>query len=169
MPAHPFADEALDCADSLYNHARRLAGSDGEAEDLVQETYARALAGRRTFMGGNLKAWLFRILRNIFVDEYRKRRHDEAAGGLELVEDASEGAGPPGALEIERLRAVAAEDIRAALASLSTDAREVILLDVEGFTENEVSEILGCPIGTVKSRLSRARSLLRRRLGEYAR
>jgi RNA polymerase sigma-70 factor (ECF subfamily) len=78
-------------------------------------------------------------------------------------------AGAAVALEIERLRAVATGDIQSALAALSDDGRETILLDLEGFTESEVAEMLGCAVGTVKSRLSRARTVLRQRLEEYAR
>ncbi|HVV53376.1 MAG TPA: RNA polymerase sigma factor, partial [Polyangia bacterium] len=145
--ARPFAERALACADALYNHARHLTGSDGDAEDLVQETYARALAGAATFTGGNLKAWLFRILRNVSVDGYRKRRHEQAAGDLDAAADEG-GPAPAPDLELERLRAVVAEDVQAALAALSLDAREIILLDVEGFTETELSEMLGCAVGT---------------------
>ena len=98
-PNRAFADEALACAGALYNHARHLTGSDAEAEDLVQETYARALAGAATFLGGNLKAWLFRILRNASVDGYRKRHREQAAGDLEAATDEG-GPAPPPDLEI---------------------------------------------------------------------
>ena len=162
-----FVDQALAWADALYNHARHLTGRDGDAEDLVQETYTRALAAAPTFVAGNLKAWLFRILRNAFIDGYRRQRFEAPAVDLDAPENAESGAAA--ALEIECLRAVAASDIQAALAALSDDAREIVWLDLEGFTESEVAEMLGCAVGTVKSRLSRARTLLRQRLGEYAR
>jgi RNA polymerase sigma-70 factor, ECF subfamily len=164
-----FVDDVLVHGDALYNHARHLAGSDAEAEDLVQEACTRALAAEHTFVGGNLKAWLFRILRNVFIDGHRKRRHEEPLGELDVVDGAADGELLRGDLELERLRGVVADDIRRAMAALSEGARSLILLDLEGFTESELSELAGCPPGTVKSRLHRARVLLRRRLEEYAR
>jgi RNA polymerase sigma-70 factor (ECF subfamily) len=153
--------------EALYNHARHLAGNDAEAEDLVQEASLRALSSARDFRAGNLKAWLFRILRNAFIDGRRRRRPEQPLGELDVVDGGGELLRDD--LELERLRGVVAEDIQAALAALSEDARSIILLDLEGFTESEVAELVGCAPGTVKSRLSRARSLLRRRLKEYAR
>jgi RNA polymerase sigma-70 factor (ECF subfamily) len=166
-----FADQALEYSEALYNHARHLTGRDGDAEDLVQETYTRALAAAPSFTAGNLKAWLFRILRNAFIDGYRRQRFEDPAPDLDVAQEPEQGrdAGAAVALEIERLRAVAAGDIQSALAALSDDGREIILLDLEGFTESEVAEMLGCAVGTVKSRLSRARTTLRQRLEEYAR
>jgi RNA polymerase sigma-70 factor (ECF subfamily) len=161
-------EQILAHTDALYNHARHLAGNDAEAEDLVQEAALRALANAREYRAGNLKAWLFRILRNAFIDARRKRRPEQPLGELDVV-DGGEGELLRDDLELERLRGVVAEDIQAALAALSDDARAIILLDLEGFTESEVADLMGCPPGTVKSRLSRARSLLRKRLREYAR
>ena len=154
--------------EALYNHARHLAGNDAEAEDLVQEASLRALSSARDFRAGNLKAWLFRILRNAFIDGRRRRRPEQPLGELDVV-DGGGGELLRDDLELERLRGVVAEDIQDALAALSDDARAIILLDLEGFAESEVAELVGCAPGTVKSRLSRARSLLRRRLKEYAR
>jgi RNA polymerase sigma-70 factor (ECF subfamily) len=168
------ANEALAYVDALHNLARHLTGNQEEAEDLVQETYARAFRAERQFTPGtNLKAWLFRILRNTFVSSYRRRRRDPTVGGLDPIEAESAGALDQAWLrddvELDRLRKVVAEEIEAALMTLSEDARTVILLDLEGFTEVEVGEVLGCPVGTVKSRLSRARAALRLKLRDYAR
>lgn len=168
------ANEALAYVDALHNLARHLTGNQEDAEDLVQETYARAFRAERQFTPGtNLKAWLFRILRNTFVSSYRRRRRDPTVGGLDPLDAESAGALDQAWLrndvELDRLRKVVAEEIEAALMTLSEDARTVILLDLEGLNELEVSEVLGCPVGTVKSRLSRARAALRLKLRDYAR
>ncbi len=162
--------EALAHADSLYNLARYLTGTD--AEDLVQETYARALAGSSDFHGGNLKAWLFKILRNLFIDRYRKRKQERTSGGLDTARPVDAPATEDllrDDLEIHQLRNLVAADIEAALMDLTDDARAVILLDLEDMTAVEIAEVMGCAAGTVKSRLSRARVALRQRLSGYAR
>lgn len=173
-PAAGLGREALAYADTLYNLARYLTGNQTDAEDLVQETYARALKGAGQFTPGtNLKAWLFRILRNTFVSLYRRQRHDPTVGGLDTVGDGALAAAPEEWLrddvELDRLRKVVGEEIEQALMTLSEEARTVVLLDLEGLTEVEVAEVVGCPVGTVKSRLARARAALRRRLRDYAR
>jgi RNA polymerase sigma-70 factor, ECF subfamily len=163
--------EALAHADALHNLARYLAGNAADAEDLVQETYARALRGAAGYTTGtNLKAWLFRILRNAYIDVYRRRRNDPTVGGLDTVEPAVHATDERwlhGDIELDRLRNLVAEDIERAMLSLSEEARTVILLDLEGLTEAEVAAVLGCAVGTVKSRLSRARAVLRQKLLDY--
>jgi len=166
--------EALAYADVLHNLASYLTGNDTDADDLVQETYARALQAAGQFTPGtNLKAWLFRILRNTFISRYRRERNDPVVGGFDTTAPAVAVAGEAHWFmddpELERIRTVVAAEIEAALMTLSEDARTVILLDLEGLTEGEVAEVIGCPVGTVKSRLARARAALRLRLMDYAR
>ena len=168
------ANQALAYVDALHNLARYLTGNETDAEDLVQETYARALRAEHQFApGSNLKAWLFRILRNTFLSSYRRRRNDPTVGGLDTVATAVEGPAASdwllGDLELDRLRKVVADEIEAALMTLSEEARTVILLDLEGLTEVEVADVVGCAVGTVKSRLARARAALRQKLKDYAR
>ena len=164
--------EALAYADTLYNLARYLTGSPTDAEDLVQETYTRALQAARQFTPGtNLKAWLFRILRNTFISSYRRQRHDPTVGGLDTVTPIGEAPAAEewlrGDLELDRLRKIVGQEIEHAIMTLSEEARTVILLDLEGLTESEVAQVLGCAVGTVKSRLSRARAALRVLLRDY--
>ncbi len=169
-----FARECLAYADTLYNMARYLTGRTADAEDLVQETYARAFHAAGQFTPGtNTKAWLFRILRNNFIDVCRRRQNDPVRARFETADPPASGVVEDdllrGDVELDRLRNVVAEEIEAALMTLPEESRTVVLLDIEGLSEVEVAEVLGCPVGTVKSRLSRARAALRQRLQDYAR
>jgi RNA polymerase sigma-70 factor (ECF subfamily) len=166
--------EALAYADALHNLARYLTGNGADAEDLLQETYARALGAATQFTPGtNLRAWLFRILRNTFISQYRRARHNPVVGGLDTVTPSAQDAAADehwllNDVDLDRLRKVVAAELEAALMSLGEDARTVILLDLEGLAEGEVAEVMGCAVGTVKSRLARARAALRRLLLDYA-
>ena len=172
-PRAALGQEALAHADGLYNLARYLTGNASDAEDLVQETFAHALRGADQFQpGSNLRAWLFRILRNTWLSAQRRQRRNPTTGGLDTVNPGREEEAPApwlrGDVELDRLRKLVAEEISDALMSLSEEARIVVLLDLDGLTEVEVAAVLGCPVGTVKSRLSRARATLRERLRDYA-
>lgn len=184
MPFEPWArarapgraKEALVHADALYNLARYLTRDPEDAEDLVQETYERALgAWDQLERDTNVKAWLFRILRNAFISRYRQHQRRPALEFYDTTEQApagvaDEGSGfTPGGAEPEQILRLMSGDIQAALETLSDDARTVILLDLEGFTESEVALIVDCAVGTVKSRLNRARAALRVKLADYER
>lgn len=161
-----FAREVLEHLDAVYNVARHLSGARGAADDLAQETYARAFAARERFVvGTNAKAWLLRILRNAWVDGARReKRSPVRASGDGRTDDTATDRAPAGSPPEG-----AGADLEAALAALSDDARAVILLDVEGLSEVEIADVMGCAQGTVKSRLSRARAALRERLKDYGR
>jgi RNA polymerase sigma-70 factor (ECF subfamily) len=172
-----FERQALPYLESLYNTAYRLARNAEDAEDLVQETYLRAYRSFDRFTPGtNLKAWLFRILKNAFINEYRKRRAAPREEDFAGIEDAFESrvdtdrvATIPNPEEQALARSMD-EDVQRALADLPPDYRMAILLaDLEGFSYKEIAEILEIPIGTVMSRLYRGRKLLEAELLRYAR
>ncbi|HVP28824.1 MAG TPA: sigma-70 family RNA polymerase sigma factor [Myxococcota bacterium] len=164
--AEEVARQALAHADALYNFARWLARDPAEAEDLVQEAYSRALGAARNFEPGtNLKAWLMRILRNAFIDRRRRSQREVYVDDLDADGEVAEPV--PGELQLDQIRALVAEDVSAAVRALPEPFRTVVLLDLEGMTEAEVASVLGCATGTVKSRLSRARAVLRDRLAAY--
>ncbi len=160
------ATEALQHLDALYSLARWLTRDPTEAEDLVQETYLRALRGGHGFQPGtNLRAWLFCILRNTFYTLYRRKGQDAEAVDPELLDSL---AGPGAAGIVTGGDAVANLDLTAALERLPEGLRSIVLLaDLEDFTMTEIAEIMACPVGTVKSRLFRARALLKGWLRDY--
>lgn len=166
-----FQHEAVKHLASLYNFALWLAKNEGDAADLVQETYLRALRFRHRFQPGtNLRAWLFKILRNAFIDSYWRRHResvtDEAdaeQGSVTLAE--TEGVGGVGSAPIDRLVRM---DLSEALGQLPEQFRMAILLsDVEGLSIEEIAEVMDCPQNTVKTRLFRGRRLLREQLKDY--
>jgi RNA polymerase sigma-70 factor, ECF subfamily len=170
------AEETLVHADALYNLARYLTRDPSNAEDLVQETYERALRSwDRREPDTNVKAWLFRILRNAFISRYRQEARRPGLEAYDTTEQTPEAAmgersgSVAGGAEPEQMRRLVSSEIEAALRTLSEDARTVILLDMEGFTESEVGVVVGCAVGTVKSRLSRARAALRLSLADHGR
>jgi RNA polymerase sigma-70 factor, ECF subfamily len=166
----PLAEAALEHVDALYRLARRLTTSSAMADDLIQETYARALGAAQSFEPGtNLRAWLFRILRNAHIDAQRRLQSSPVDMGLN--EEASSETVDPlrGDGELDLLKRIVSSDIERALQRLAPDARTIILLELEGFTESELSDVLGCALGTIKSRLARARATLRKHLCDYAR
>jgi RNA polymerase sigma-70 factor, ECF subfamily len=159
-----FEDLALPLFDQLYNFAHWLTQNRAEAEDLVQETYAKALRGFRSFQAGtNFRAWIFRILRNSFLTS---RTGLKSMVGLEEDEAesvASNTPSPEAALIAQADRAL----VQQALADLSVPFREILLLcDVEEMSYEEIAQVLSIPVGTVMSRLHRARKALRARLAE---
>jgi len=153
--------------DSLYHFARWLTGSETEAKDLVQDTYLRALRAHGQFQPEtNLRAWLFRIMRNRFIDEYwRRDREPPLADPLEDAK-APGGSSPPGGRGPDQ--SVVREDLNRALRALPEGYRTAVLLvDVEGWTLEETARALDVPVGTVQSRVFRGRRALRALLRDY--
>jgi RNA polymerase sigma-70 factor, ECF subfamily len=173
-----FADTAMEFMPSLYSAALRMTRNPADAEDLVQETYLKAYRGYGGFQEGtNLKAWLYRILTNTFINRYRaaKRRPDET--DLEDVEDfylyrrlgGLEEARASRSAEDELLDFFTETEVKDAVESLPEQFRLAVLLaDVEGFSYKEIAEILDIPMGTVMSRLHRGRKALQKRLYDFA-
>jgi RNA polymerase sigma-70 factor (ECF subfamily) len=173
-----FETEALRHLDALYRTALRMTRSEADAEDLVQETYIRAFRFRDQFtLGTNMKAWLFRILTNTFINTYRRKAAQPEVTDLEGVDEFSlyrrmaddRAASSSPDPEAELLKGVVDTEVTDALEELPEKFRTTVLLDVEGFSYKEIAEMLGIPIGTVMSRLHRGRKFLQKRLYDLAR
>jgi len=171
-----FETDALAFMDQLYAAALRMTRNGADAEDLVQETYAKAFAGQDKFTPGtNLKAWLYRIQTNAFINTYRKKQREPKRTDADNVEDwqlaaaAEHQSSGLASAEQLALDSIGDDDVRNALAELSDDFRMAVFLsDVEGFAYKEIAEIMDTPVGTVMSRLHRGRRMLREKLREYA-
>jgi RNA polymerase sigma-70 factor (ECF subfamily) len=168
-----FEEEALALADQVYRVARHLAGSREDAEELVQDTYARAFRSWRSFQPGtNLRAWLLRILTNLNIDRGRRRQRTPDMQPLEegdyfLYNRLEETAGDGAAEEERVIERLSQDDIVDALSAVPHDFRDVIVLvDIGEFSYQDAAHILDIPIGTVMSRLHRGRRILKRQLAE---
>jgi RNA polymerase sigma-70 factor (ECF subfamily) len=173
-----FEEQALVFMDQLYAAALRMTRNPADAGDLVQETYVKAYAAFTSFeQGTNLKAWLYRILTNTYINIYRKNQRGPYQGTIDDLEDWQLG-GAESLTQGRSTRSAEAEaidhlpdsDVKAALQSIPEDFRlAVYLADVEGFSYQEIADIMKTPVGTVMSRLHRGRRLLRDLLADYAR
>lgn len=169
-----FDQEFMPHIDSMYNFGYRLTFDEDDAKDLVQDTYLKAYRFINSFeQGTNAKAWLFRILKNSFINDYRKKSKQPAKIDYQEVEtyynseDVDYGITTD--LRVDAVKDMLGDEISNALNSLAVDFRTVIILcDLEGFTYEEMAKILDIPIGTVRSRLHRARNLLKDKLRSYA-
>jgi len=171
-----FRKTALPHLNAVYDSALRLAGNEADAEDLTQTTFLKAYRFLDKFREGtDCKAWLLTILKNTFINQYRKRTRSPVT--IELDEEKFPGVSDEPAMSTtiesrsgeNELMGLLDEEVEEALNNLGEESRKIVLLsDVDGFSYKEIAEIMGCPVGTVRSRLSRARRALRSLLRRYA-
>jgi RNA polymerase sigma-70 factor (ECF subfamily) len=170
-----FEHEALPHADILYNYALRMTNDPADADDLVQETFLKAFRFWDKYeQGTNIRAWLFRILKNSYINRYRKVSkepdtvdYDEVQNFYASIRDES---ADPNDLQQSIFGNLLEDEVAGAIAELPEDFRTVVILsDIEGLPYEEIAEFVDCPVGTVRSRLHRGRKLLRARLFAYAR
>ena len=174
-----FAEQAMPFMDQLYSHAMRMTRNAADAEDLVQETYLKGYRAFDSFKEGtNLRAWLFRILTNSYINNYRKKQRRPDESDLGDVEDlymyrrlgGAETSTLGRSAEDELLDTLTESEVKDAIEALPEQYRDAVLLaDVEGFAYKEIAEILDVPIGTVMSRLHRGRKRLQEQLMEFGR
>ena len=175
-PRRDFEEQAIPYMDQLYAAAMRMTRNPAEAADLVQETFVKAFGAWSTFsQGTNLKAWLYRILTNTYINIYRKRQREPFQGTIDELEDWQLGGAESTtathgrSAEAEAIDRMPASVVKDALQEVPEDFRlAVYLADVEGFSYQEIADIMKTPIGTVMSRLHRGRRLLRELLADYA-
>ncbi len=170
-----FQSEALPHMDLLYNYALRMTYNSADAEDLVQETFLKAFRFWDSYeKGTNIRAWLFRIMKNAYINRYRKEKKEPETVEYEEVENfynsIRESVSESSDLQETLYNNLLEDDVATAIAELPEDFRTVVILcDIEGLTYEEVAEFVDCPIGTVRSRLHRGRKMLRAKLLDYAR
>jgi RNA polymerase sigma-70 factor (ECF subfamily) len=170
-----FEKEALPHMKILYNYALRMSGNSAEADDLLQDTYLRAFRFYHKFeKGTNCRAWLFKIMKNCYINKYRKNKKEPAKVDYEDVQNFYDSIRSevvdPNDLEFKVFSNLLDDDVMNALNSLQDDYKTVVILcDLEGLSYEEIAEFLDCPIGTVRSRLHRGRKILQKKLTEYAR
>ena len=169
-----FIKEALPHEDALYNYALKISGNSDDAQDLVQETYYKAYRHfDKLQTGTNSKAWMFMILKNSFINDYRKSKREPYKLDYEQIQNFYENVKSDRAqtnnLDKEFYNDLLDDELTAAIDQLPTKMREVFLLcDLDGNSYEETAELVGCPVGTVRSRLHRARHMLQETLLDYA-
>jgi RNA polymerase sigma-70 factor, ECF subfamily len=169
-----FIKEALPHEDALYNYALKISGNSDDAQDLVQETYYKAYRHFDKFQAGtNSKAWMFMILKNSFINDYRKSKREPFILDYEQIQNFYDNVKSDRAqennLDKEFYNDLLDDELTTAIDQLPTKMREVFLLcDLDGNSYEETAELVGCPVGTVRSRLHRARHMLQETLMDYA-